>query len=76
MGMVQDEGRVQVRRASRQDPDYGDYLRDQQKDDRMRADWALKKVCPTCDAQPDHPCKFADADNDAELFGFHPRRVP
>lgn len=75
--MVQGEGRVQVRRGRDYDPaDHGDYLRDQQKDDRLRAEWALKKACPSCDAPPDHPCKFTDPDNDFELFGFHPRRVP
>lgn len=64
------------RRASRYDADYGDYLRDQQKDDNLRASAALQKVCPSCDVQPGVQCKFADPDMDFELFGFHPRRVP
>lgn len=65
-----------MRRGNRNDDDYGDYMRDQQKDRDLQAQWALERACPVCPAKPGEQCKFTDPDNDADLFGFHPRRVP
>ena len=62
------------RSRNSQDPDYGDYMRDQQKDDKLTQEWALKKACPDCPAQPGENCKFKE--EDFEHLGFHHRRVP